>query len=45
MQMSRRRLLAAGVQITELVVNPGAAAKMGVAIPDAVIAKAKEVVK
>jgi putative ABC transport system substrate-binding protein len=34
-----------GVQITELVVNPGAAAKMGVTIPDAVIAKAKEVVK
>ena len=35
----------AGVEITELVVNPGAAEKMGVAIPEAVIAKAKEVVK
>jgi putative ABC transport system substrate-binding protein len=34
-----------GVQITELFVNPGAAAKMGVTIPAAVIAKAKEVVK
>jgi putative ABC transport system substrate-binding protein len=34
-----------GVQITELVVNPGAAKKMGVTIPDAVIAKAKTVVK
>ena len=34
-----------GVQITELFVNPGAAAKMGVTIPDAVIARAKEVVK
>jgi putative ABC transport system substrate-binding protein len=35
----------AGVEITELVVNPGAAEKMGIAIPEAVIAKAKEVVK
>jgi putative tryptophan/tyrosine transport system substrate-binding protein len=34
-----------GVQITELFVNPGAAAQMGVTIPDAVIARAKEVVK
>lgn len=34
-----------GVQITELFVNPGAAAKMGVTIPEAVIARAKEVVK
>jgi putative tryptophan/tyrosine transport system substrate-binding protein len=34
-----------GVQITELAVNPGAAKKMGVTIPEAVIAKAKTVVK
>jgi putative ABC transport system substrate-binding protein len=35
----------AGVEITELVVNPGAAEKMGITIPEAVVAKAKEVVK
>ncbi len=35
----------AGIEITELVVNPGAAEKMGVTIPAAVVAKAKEVVK
>jgi putative ABC transport system substrate-binding protein len=34
-----------GVEITELFVNPGAAERMGVRVPDAVIAKAKEVVK
>jgi len=34
-----------GVEITQLFVNPGAAQKMGVTIPEAVIAKAKEVVK
>jgi len=33
-----------GVQITELYVNPGAAEKMGVTIPQEVIARAKEVV-
>jgi putative ABC transport system substrate-binding protein len=34
-----------GVEITELFVNPGAAEAMGVKIPDAVIARAKTVVK
>jgi putative ABC transport system substrate-binding protein len=34
-----------GVEITELYVNPGAAEKMGVTIPQAVIDRAKEVVK
>ena len=34
-----------GVEITQLFVNPGAAEKMGVTIPDFVIAAAKEVVK
>ncbi|MFO1036026.1 MAG: ABC transporter substrate-binding protein [Geminicoccaceae bacterium] len=34
-----------GVQITELSVNPAAAAAMGVTIPDAVVARAKTVVK
>jgi putative ABC transport system substrate-binding protein len=34
-----------GVKITELYVNPGAAEKMGVTIPEAVVAKAKQVVK
>ncbi|WP_193369587.1 ABC transporter substrate-binding protein [Pelagibius marinus] len=34
-----------GVEITELYVNPAMAAKMGVTIPDSVIAKAKEVVQ
>jgi putative ABC transport system substrate-binding protein len=34
-----------GVKTTELYVNPGAATKMGVTIPEAVVAKAKEVVK
>lgn len=34
-----------GVQITELYVNPGAAEKMGVTLPEAVIARAKEVVE
>ncbi|HLB81032.1 MAG TPA: ABC transporter substrate-binding protein [Dongiaceae bacterium] len=34
-----------GVEITELHVNPGAAAKMGVTIPAAVIARAKTVVQ
>lgn len=34
-----------GVRITELYVNPGAAQKMGVTIPEAVIAKAKTVVQ
>src|SRR5262245_36991809 len=35
----------AGVEITELIVNPGAAEQMGIKISDAVIAKAKEVVQ
>ena len=34
----------AGIEITELVVNPGAAEAMGITIPAAVLAKAKEVV-
>lgn len=34
-----------GVEITELYVNPGAAAKMGVTIPQEVIDRAKEVVQ
>lgn len=34
-----------GIETTELYVNPGAAKKMGVSIPDAVMARAKEVVK
>ncbi len=34
-----------GVETTELYVNPGAAEKMGVTIPETVIARAKEVVK
>lgn len=34
-----------GVQTTELYVNPGAAEKMGVTIPEEVIARAKEIVK
>ncbi|MES1150712.1 MAG: ABC transporter substrate-binding protein [Dongia sp.] len=34
-----------GVEITQLFVNPGAAQKMGVAIPEALISSAKEVVK
>ena len=34
-----------GVEITELYVNPGAAEKMGVTIPQAVIDRAKEVVQ
>ncbi len=34
-----------GVEITELYVNPGMAEKMGVTIPDSVVAKAKEVVQ
>jgi putative ABC transport system substrate-binding protein len=34
-----------GVEITELAVNPGAAQKMGVTIPESVIAKAKDVVQ
>ena len=34
-----------GVDITQLHVNPGAAQKMGVTIPQAVIARAKQVVK
>ncbi|WP_299619476.1 ABC transporter substrate-binding protein [Pelagibius sp.] len=34
-----------GVEITELYVNPGMAAKMGVTIPDALIEEAKEVVR
>lgn len=34
-----------GVQTTELYVNPAAAEKMGVTIPEAVIARAKEVVE
>jgi len=34
-----------GVEITELAVNPGAAAAMGVTLPEAVVARAKPVVK
>ncbi len=34
-----------GVEITQLFVNPGAAAKMGVTLPEALVAGAKEVVK
>jgi putative ABC transport system substrate-binding protein len=34
-----------GVEITELFVNPGSAARMGVTIPEATIARAKEVVQ
>jgi len=34
-----------GVEITQLFVNPGAAEKMGITIPEAVVAGAKEVVK
>ena len=34
-----------GVEMTELYVNPGMAEKMGVTIPDSVVAKAKEVVQ
>lgn len=34
-----------GIEITQLFVNPGAAQKMGITIPDSVIAGAKEVVK
>jgi putative ABC transport system substrate-binding protein len=34
-----------GVEITELFVNPGSAASMGVTIPEAVLARAKTVVK
>jgi putative ABC transport system substrate-binding protein len=34
-----------GVEITQLFVNPGAAQKMGVTIPEALVASAKEVVK
>src|SRR3546814_4085008 len=34
-----------GVEITELYVNPAAAEKMGVTLPEAVIARAKEVVQ
>jgi putative ABC transport system substrate-binding protein len=34
-----------GVEITQLFVNPGAAQKMGITIPESVIAGAKEVVK
>ncbi|GAB4394825.1 MAG: ABC transporter substrate-binding protein [Kiloniellaceae bacterium] len=34
-----------GVEITELYVNPGMAQKMGVSIPDSLVAKAKEVVQ
>lgn len=34
-----------GVEITELYVNPGMAAKMGVTLPDALIEEAKEVVR
>ncbi|MFZ5789634.1 MAG: ABC transporter substrate-binding protein [Pseudomonadota bacterium] len=33
------------VETTELFVNPGAAEKMGITIPDAVVARAKQVVK
>jgi putative ABC transport system substrate-binding protein len=34
-----------GIDITQLFVNPGAAQKMGITIPDSVISQAKEVVK
>ena len=34
-----------GVEITELFVNPGSAERMGVTIPEAVVARAKTVVK
>jgi putative tryptophan/tyrosine transport system substrate-binding protein len=34
-----------GVEITELYVNPGMAAKMGVTLPDSLVARAKEVVQ
>ena len=34
-----------GIEITQLFVNPGAAQKMGITIPEALIASAKEVVK
>lgn len=34
-----------GVEITQLFVNPGAAQKMGITIPESLIASAKEVVK
>jgi len=34
-----------GIDITQLFVNPGAAQKMGITIPDAIISQAKEVVK
>jgi putative ABC transport system substrate-binding protein len=34
-----------GIEITQLFVNPGAAAKMGVTIPDAVLKRAKTVVQ
>ena len=34
-----------GVQITELFVNPGAAERMGVTIPEAVAERAKTVVE
>ncbi|GAB2174816.1 ABC transporter substrate-binding protein [Dongia sp. agr-C8] len=34
-----------GIEITQLFVNPGAAEKMGVTLPDALVASAKEVVK
>ena len=34
-----------GVEITELFVNPGSAEKMGVTIPEAVVARAKTVVQ
>ena len=34
-----------GIKITELVVNPKAAASMGVTIPDAVVKRAKTVVR
>ena len=34
-----------GVEITELFVNPGAAGRMGVTIPEAVVARAKTVVE
>jgi len=34
-----------GIEITQLFVNPGAAQKMGITIPESLIASAKEVVK
>jgi putative ABC transport system substrate-binding protein len=34
-----------GIEITQLFVNPGAAQKMGITLPEALIASAKEVVK